>query len=268
MNTLTQYFRANKRLLEIIVIVLVLISAIIIGFETDDSVVQQYGYWLDGIDKFIISFFVIEVLIQIFFIYDKPINYFKSAWNWFDLGIILVCALPYFISAGDLHTFSILRLFRLARTIRVLRVFRLVTQLRPLQVLVEALIKSLPSMGYVALLLGMIFFIYGVIGVHFFKEFDKVHFGSLPLAILTLFKVVTGAENWSQVMEVELKSMPVVPLIYFISFFIIAGLVMLNLFVGVLISELTKVETEILAEQNKSSDEHLLEEIKKLLSKR
>lgn len=257
-----------KRFLEVVVLILILLSAVIIGLETDDTINQQYGFWFEKIDKFIIFFFIIEILLQIFYINKKPIDYFKSAWNWFDLTIVLICILPYIFNDGDLHTLSILRLFRLARTIRVLRVFRLITQLRPLQILVEALIKSLPSMAYVSLLLCLIFFIYGVIGVHFFKVFDKIHFGSLPIAILTLFKVVTGAENWAQIMEEELKSMPVFPLIYFISFFIIAGLVMLNLFVGVLISELTKVETEILTEQNKNSDEHLLQEIKKLLEKR
>ena len=50
-----------------------------------------------------------------------------------------------------------------------LRLLRLVTALPKLQLFVGALLKSFSAIGYVGLLLGLLFYIYAVAGVHFFS---------------------------------------------------------------------------------------------------
>ena len=70
-------------------------------------------------------------------------------------------------------------------------VLKLVRALPRLQLLVSALLKSIPSMGYVSVLLGMLFYLYGVAATHLFGANDPVHFGSLERSLLTLFQVVT-----------------------------------------------------------------------------
>ena len=40
----------------------------------------------------------------------------------------------------------------------------------------------------------LVFYIYGVMGVHLFGANDPLHFGNLPTAMLTLFRIVTLEE--------------------------------------------------------------------------
>jgi hypothetical protein len=52
-------------------------------------------------------------------------------------------------------------------------------------------------------LLFLSLLIFGVAGMHYFQENDPVHFGSLAVSLLTLFRVVTG--DWADVFEVNEK---------------------------------------------------------------
>ena len=80
---------------------------------------------------------------------------------------------------------------------------KLVRALPKLQILVSALLKSLPSMGYVGLLLGLLFYIYSVAGVFLFGNNDPLHFDNIWIAMLSLFRVVTG-EDWTDVMYIQM----------------------------------------------------------------
>ena len=105
----------------------------------------------------------------------QPWRYFADGWNVFDFLIILVCLLPL---GGPFA--AVLRLAR------ALRLFRLVSALPRLQLLVGALLKSLSAMGYVSLLLALLFYIYAVAGIHLFGAHDPKNFGSLAAAVAVL----------------------------------------------------------------------------------
>jgi voltage-gated sodium channel len=72
------------------------------------------------------------------------------------------------------------------------------------------LIGSLSSIFYVALLLLLVFYLYGIICVSFFRENDPVHFGNLETTFLTLFRMST-LEDWSDVMYTQLYGCDVYP---------------------------------------------------------
>ena len=91
------------------------------------------------------------------------------------------------------------RLGHRVRLARILRAARLVTQIPRLQVLIGALLKSLPSMGYVSILLGLFFYVYAVMGTFLFRDNDPGHFADLGHSMTTLFQVVT-LEDWTDVM--------------------------------------------------------------------
>ncbi len=59
---------------------------------------------------------------------------------------------------------------------RLLRVLRLVRALPKLQLLVGALLKSIPSMAYVGILMFLLFYVYAVAGVFLWGENDPIHF--------------------------------------------------------------------------------------------
>ena len=130
-----------------------------------------------------------------------------------------------------------------------------------LQVIVAALLKSIPSMGYVGILLLLNFFVYAVMGVFLFRENDPVHFKDLETAMLSLFRVVT-LEDWTDVMYIQMygsdvyayanttgitpvpKAMPILGAAYFVSFVMLGTMIMLNLFIGVIISSMDEAQQE------------------------
>ena len=106
----------------------------------------------------------------------------------------------------------------------------------PLVLIVATLVRSIPSMGHVIMLMGVIFYIYGVTGYHIFHEHDPDNWGTLGSALLTLFQIVT-LEGWVDVMETAMEAHRWA-WIYFVTFVLIGTFVVLNLFIAVVINNL------------------------------
>ena len=200
----------------------------------------------------------------------------------FDFLIVAVCFMPI-----DAKYAAVFRMARLLRTLRM------VTILPKLQVLVGALLKSIPSLGYIGILLGLHFYVYAVAGTFLFKANDPHRFGRLPETTLTLFQVLT-LEGWNDVLATQYNgsdheypdswkelypdaetwkaknpSQPVptdgirvshgTPLIaaaYFVSFIMLGTMIMLNLFTGVIISSMEEATAERKEEER---EEHMKE---------
>lgn len=218
------------------IIAVILLAGLVVGLETSPTLRTQYGTLLHALDKIILGIFVVEILLKMGAEGSRPWRYFRDPWNNFDFLIVSVCLLPF-----DSEFAAVLRLAR------VLRVLRLVTVLPKLQILVGALLKSIPSMGYVGLLLSILFYIYAVTGVFFFAEADPLHFGSLGDAILTLFGVIT-LEGWTGLMYDLLRGdsgvHPAKVVGYFISFVLFGTMIMLNLFIGVIMNSMQEMHEE------------------------
>ena len=152
----------------------------------------------------------------------------------FDFLIVLLCVLPV---GGPFAA-----VLRLARALRLLR---LVSALPKLQLLVGALLKSLSSMGYVSLLLALLFYIYAVAGIHLFGQTDPVHFGSLPAALLSLFRLVT-LDNWADIFNVQIAHVPAIKVaLYFVTFIVFGTMIILNLFIGVIMNSMSAMHAEM-----------------------
>ena len=228
------------------IFVIIFLSSILIGLETNFELVNAYAWWFHVCDMLFLSIFVIEVVIKLIAYSPKSYQYFTDPWNFFDFIIIVLSFLPYIISHGqqDTHAVAAFRIFRLVRAIRIIRVLRLIPKVKQLQEIVETLLKSIPSLFYVLVLLFILFYIYGVLGVFIFGHIDAAHFGNLPLAFLTLFECITG--TWVELVDILIKDQHItyhilVP-IYFISFYFLAGLIILNLFIGVIVTELSNIK--------------------------
>lgn len=218
------------------IIGIIVLAGVLVGLETDQDLVTRYGGLLHVLDKVVLAIFVLEILLKLLAEGKKPWAFFRDPWNSFDFIIVAVCLLPF-----DSEFAAVLRLAR------VLRVLRLVTALPKLQLLVGALLKSVPSMGYVSLLLSILFYIYGVTGVFFFGKADPAHFGGLGDAVLTLFGVIT-LEGWTALMYDLLRTdsgvEPVKVVVYFVSFVMFGTMIMLNLFIGVIMNSMNEVQEE------------------------
>ena len=59
------------------------------------------------------------------------------------------------------------------------------------------------SHSYIALLVFLVFYLFAILGFIFFRRNDPMHFRSLPVALLTLFRCAT-LEDWTDVMYINL----------------------------------------------------------------
>jgi voltage-gated sodium channel len=140
------------------------------------------------------------------------------------------------------------------RLARALRLLRLVSALPKLQLLVGALLKSLSAMGYVGLLLALLFYIYAVAGIHLFGAHDTKNFGSLPAAFLSLFRLVT-LDNWADLFAAQVAHVPGIKVgIYFVTFIVFGTMIILNLFIGIIMNSMSEMHTEI-AERDRAQHE-------------
>ena len=249
---MTEFFRkiVDSKLFQYFIVGVILGAGVVVGLETYPGIVENSGGLLHLLDRIILYIFVIEILFKIAAKGSKPWEFFYDGWNVFDFIIVAVCFLP----VGGAY----IAVLRLAR---ILRVFRLVSALPKLQILVGALLKSIPSMSYVAVLLFLLFYIYAVIGTFLFGQNDPMHFGSLEATMMTLFKTITlegwidfmntqvfgsdvyGYENFPDVARIP-SAHPIAAPIYFVTFILLGTMIMLNLFIGVIINGMEETHEE------------------------
>jgi voltage-gated sodium channel len=205
---------------------LILINAVIVGLETYPEVTAVYGHALQIADRIILYLFTAELALR-FFAANPPLTFLRSGWNMFDLAIVALGFLP------SSEFFTVARLFRIVRVLRAISV------VPNLQRVVAALLLSLPSLGHIAALLGLLIYVYAAIGTSLFGVFSPKYFGTLHQSVLTLFSVIT-LEGWVTVMDEVLPHMPGA-WIYFVTFILLGTFVALNFFVGVIVNNLQSV---------------------------
>lgn len=213
----------------------ILFAGVLVGVETNAGVMALWGDWLHALDRVVLGFFIVELGLRLGACWPRPDRFFRDAWNVFDFAVVAVCLLPF-----PTQFAAVLRLAR------VLRVLRLITAVPRLQILVGALLKSIPSMSYVALLLSLLFYIYAVLGVALFGGHDAEHFGSLGATALTLFQVVT-LEGWADILRTQMavEGPDLIPVVYFVSFILLGTMIMLNLLIGVIVNGMDEARQEM-----------------------
>jgi voltage-gated sodium channel len=222
---------------ETLVIVVIVVSALAIGANTHDLPNWSISL-LEVLDFGITVFFLFEIIIRMM-VEPQFKNFFKNGWNVFDTIIVTVSLIP----IDDSETVL------LARLLRIFRVLRLISFVPELRMLVRALLKAIPRMGYVVLLMFVIFYMYGAVGSMFFNAVDPELWGNISVAMITMFRVVTF-DNWSEVMY---AAMDVYPLawIYFLSFIFLNAFVFLNMMIGVVIDVFSQEHEKHSKEQGK-----------------
>lgn len=223
----------ESRPFQMFIIAVILLAGLLAGIETDKVLVRNMGGLFEVLDLAVIGIFVLEIGLRITAHGRRPVGFFRDGWNVFDFLIVGFSLLP-----GGGPFFTVLRLAR------VLRLLRLVTALPKLRLLVGALVKSLSAMGYVSLLLALLFYIYAVVGVHLFGDSDA-DFGSLSTALLTLFRIVT-LDNWGDIFNRAIMHAPVAEVaIFFVTFIVLGTMIILNLFIGIIMNSMSEMHAEI-----------------------
>ncbi len=225
------------------IVVVIVAAGVVAGLETSPALMARHGPLLLGLDKAILGVFIVEALLKMAAHGRRPWRYFANGWNVFDFVIVALCLLP----VGGPFA-AVLRLTR------ALRLLRLISALPKLQLLVGALLKSLSAMGYVSLLLALLFYIYAVAGVQLFGRTDPAHFGSLGATLLTLFRIVT-LDNWGDLYFAQVAHVPTVKVaLYFGTFIVFGTMIILNLFIGIIMNSMAEMHAEI-AERDRAQQD-------------
>ncbi|PAV69811.1 hypothetical protein WR25_26057 [Diploscapter pachys] len=184
-------------------------------------------------------------------------NYFIDGWNRFDFITVVGSITDALVTelGHNFLSFGFLRLFRAARLIRLLQ------QGYTIRILLWTFVQSFKALPYVCLLIGMLFFIYAIVGMQVFgniwlnaaTEINRHNnFQSFFNSLILLFRCATG-EGWQDIMmacsggkECALAGSYVynrdkgnacgndLSYIYFTSFVFLSSFLMLNLFVAVI----------------------------------
>jgi voltage-gated sodium channel len=202
------------------IIAVILLNAVTLGIETSPYLVQVAGPVLRTLEIAALTIFVVEILLKL--VAFGP-HFFRSGWNNFDFIIVGISVLP---AAGPLTVL---------RTLRILRALRLVRTLPRLRMIVEAVGRVLPDMGWVFLLLLVVFYVFGVVGTNLFRATFPEFFGDLGRTMFTLFQVMT-LESWSMGVARPVMAQHPWAWIYFVSFVLTASFIVLNLVIGVVVN--------------------------------
>ncbi|WP_411954173.1 ion transporter [Alkalibacillus sp. S2W] len=236
----------NHKAFQPTIITLILINAVIVGLESYRGLYESYGEWFVRIDTFVLIIFTVEIILKL--IAAKPTgNFFKDGWNVFDFVIVSSS----FIFMGSPFV-TVLRI------LRVLRVFRTISVIPSLRKIVNALIMTLPSLGTIMLLLGIMFYVFSVMGTFLFRDVAPEYFGTIEDTLLTLFQIIT-LESWASAIMRPIMDEVWWAWTYFVAFILSGTFIVLNLFVGVIVNNFEKVEQ--LENGETPEDEQLKEEV-------
>ena len=223
-----------------VIIVLVIVNAITLGLETVPQVMAVAGHWLPLVDRALLAIFVGEMTLKLL---AQGGRFLRSGWNLFDIAVIAIALVP---AAGPLSVF---------RALRVLRILRLVSVVPRLRVVVEALARSLPGMGAIALLLGIFFYVFAVVATKLFGAEFPHWFGSLWTSMFSLFQIMT-LEAWAEIAREVMERYPAAWL-FFIIFILVATFTVLNLFIALIVKAMEDPAVGPRGNREPDAPEHL-----------
>jgi voltage-gated sodium channel len=228
----------------------IILCSILLGIETYYPPNMRIFIFFDIIFS---SFFILEILLRIIadgniFRFFKLIERKKSKsrknrfqineygfWNWFDFLIVVFTSISLFKHFVEHPEFLVVS--RLFRTLRILRLLEVSEDLKQVE---RKIVSIIPTVFSFMLLLGILIYIYSIIGIYLFehKDFNLANFTDLPAAFMTLFQLMT-LDNWSEVMQSAESSLYSGWLVkgFFISFVIFTAIISFNVFVAVLTTQ-------------------------------
>ena len=213
------------------VIGIILANALLIGLETSRAVMDAHGPALRAANAVVVALFVVEIALRLVAAWPRPLAFFRDGWNVFDFAVVAASLLP---ESGAFAT--------VARLARVLRAGRLVSARPDLRLIIGTMLRSVRSMGHVLVLLGLLLYVYGVLGYHLFGAAAPQHWGTLGRALATLFQVLT-LEGWNEIQAATSTAHPA-DWLFYVSFIFLAVFVVTNLFIAVVINNLEAAKRE------------------------
>ncbi|MGH3759154.1 ion transporter [Actinophytocola sp.] len=223
-----------------LIVGVLVVNAIAIGLRTARSVSASLDPLLVSIEVTVVAIFVVEIAIKVT-AYGR--SFFRGGWNWFDLIVIALSIVP---ASGTLL---------MLRTVRILRTFRLISVIPSMRRVVNSLFTAVPGLVSILLLLMLVLYTSAVAAVQMFGTVAPEEFGSLGVALLTMFRVLI--EGWPPVTDVVLDARPL-SWMFFVGYIVVTGFIVLNLLIAVIVNAMERQVSEAAAakEEKEERDHH------------
>lgn len=234
-----------------VVAIIIILVALNIGISLSCPEYHAVGIQIDTAGCVL---FYVELLLRILSYGRRWYRFFLNGWNLFDFVIIVSTLFPF---VGD----SLIA----ARLFRILKLSRLFAVTPQMRILITAMLRSfVPSLG-VCMLLLIVLYVYAIIGTEFFAGNDPQRFGDLGTSLVTMFSFIT-VDDWynayltayhgsnvfcSYETAVELTKSTAPRAfgwragLFFFSYMIFVTFIVMNLFVGVIISCLQTAQEQL-----------------------
>ncbi len=211
----------------------IIFNAITLGLSTSPSIQANLGHVLRVIDTLVLGIFVAELLLKF---YAYRLDFFKNAWNIFDLVVVTLGLLPNRDGLSAL------------RGLRVIRAMRLLSVIPQMRAVVQALLDALPGMGAVIIMISIVFYVFAVMATLMYGPDFPEWFGTLGRSLYSLFQIMT-LESWSMGIVRPVMETHPTAWIFFVPFIVITAFSVLNLFIGLLVNTMqSAVEDESVQE--------------------
>ena len=243
-----------------IILFVILFNCVLMGIETIKGLSENTLFVLAVINDICLWIFIAEIIIK--FLAYGP-SYFKDPWNWFDMFVV---GISLFSGLSFMSAFRAMRVLRVLKSLKALKGTKLIGSVRHLQVIIVAIVRSIPSIMWTGILLILIYYIFALIGVNLFGDAFPDWFGNIGKAMYTLFQVMT-LESWSMGISRPVMEVYSFAWAYFVPFVLLSSFIVMNVVVGIVvnaISEVTADNAKEEAKENPVSNKELVSEIHSL----
>jgi len=224
----------------------ILANFVLIIVETDARAEDEDAPpWMDWASYSVLVLFVAELTLRL---YTEREFFFRDAWNLFDFAIVASDAIASLVAVilSNIFPVSLLRVLRLAKVARVSKIFRMFPELR---LMLAGLLGSIRAILWGTVLLLIALLLVSVIAVQFIhplnKELERSGFyyncercgksyQSVLDSCLTFSQQILAGDSWGEVTIPIIEHYPLTA-IYFVAVFLLIGLAVHNLILGVIV---------------------------------
>lgn len=265
----------NKRF-EYLAMLVILANSVVIGIETYTSSRLIYT-----INYAFLIIFTIELALRYAACYSRQ-EFFSNRWNIFDLIIVGAGYIPSSWFGDNGIVIEILRI------IRVFRVLRLLRTMEELRLIVTVLLRSLKTLTYNLVVMGIFLYVFAIVGIYLFRlpdmtnatpemlqaleqlreiapwptEMQEEPYANLSEAVFTLVRCMSG-DAWSDLRyhlcaasRLGLLDVPEIVITgYHIVWYILAAFLLINIIIGAVISNFENAMHEKRKQQEREERE-------------
>ncbi|KAK3266134.1 hypothetical protein CYMTET_25237 [Cymbomonas tetramitiformis] len=194
-----------------------------------------------GLELFFTVIFTLELVLNMYAHWFWA--FWSSGWNWFDFTVVMISLIS--LGMSDMDGVSTLRLMR------AFRVFRLFKRLESLRKILKALEDAVPGCANAFSILILVTAIYAILGVEFFSDASPYYFDRFSSAFFSLIQVMTG-DSWAEAVARPIIDIYPHAALYFMSYILIAGIMLMNVVIAVLLEKMSTVTVSVNDEDDES----------------